>query len=205
METKFIEIVSNLLNSKNLPPLAFFVGLASFVAWYSFNGDLYYLVIGLALLGFSIYALIRYCYKLIQDSRKTRNEQRKKSFLAQKDNEQKKAKRIADVSHIFMGLSDENKHNLAFLVLKGDKDMVYDNRFIFRLDEQYYPDIALALNRAHEATTYGIDDIYQKSLVNIQELHDSTTVVFNDVLLAFVQKFITDNHLTLSSYEQQDE
>lgn len=205
METKFIEIVSNLLNSKNLPPLAFFVGLASFVAWYSFNGDLYYLVIGLALLGFSIYALIRYSYKRINDFRTDRKAQKAHQIMQQRENEKKRIDNLAEVSPIFLGLSEENKHNLAYIVLKGEKDLVYSNRFIFKHDQEYYSKIDLILYRVHDATSYDGNGIYYKSLVFLKKLYDSTTVEINDILLDFINQYIQDNHITLSSYEQQDE
>ena len=205
METKFIEIVSNLLNNKNLPPLAFFAGLASFVAWYSFNGDLYYLVIGLAFLGFSIYAFIRNCYKHLNDYRKDRNAQKAHQIIQQRENEKKRIENLAEVSHIFLGLSEENKHNLAYIVLKGEKDMVYSNRFIFKHTPEYFSKIYFVLSRAQEATTFDGDGISYRTLVFLNELYDSTTVEIHGILLEFINQYIKDNNITLSSYEQQDE
>lgn len=205
MDSSILEIASNLLNSKRFNSLAFSVAIAALVIWYFNQADLIWLFIGLV---FSIYSLIsvaRYIIKRVGEYRKLSKEKLEKSILVQNNIEQNRNEQLALVSPIFQGLSEKSKQNLAYIVLKGDKDLVYSNRFIFKHTPEYFSKIYFVLSRAREATTFDGDGISYRTLVFLNELYDSTTVEIHGILLEFVNQYIQDNNITLSSYEQQDE
>ena len=204
MDSSILEIASNLLNSKRFNSLAFSVAIAALVVWYFNQADLIWLFIGLVFSIYSLIAIARYAIKRVGQYRKSSKEKLEKSILIQKNIEQSHNEQLALVSPIFQGLSEKSKQNLAYIVLKGEKDLVYSNRFIFKHGHDYHSKIYFALYQAREATSFDGNGIFSRSLVVIEELNESSSVVIDYVLLEFINNYISDNHLTLSSYEQQD-
>lgn len=205
MDSNILEIASNLLNSKRFNSLAFSVAIAALVVWYYNQADLIWLFIGLVFAIYSLIAILRYIIKRIGQYGKTRKEKFEKNIQIQKNREQNRNEQLALVSPIFQGLSEKSKQNLAYIVLKGEKDLVYSNRFIFKHDPDYQSKTYFALYQAREATSFDGNGIFSRSLVIIEELNESSSVVIDDVLLEFINKYISDNNITLSSYEQQDQ
>lgn len=204
MDSSILEIASNLLNSKRFNSLAFSVAIAALVVWYFNQADLIWLFIGLVFAIYSLIAIARYTIKRVGQYRKSNKEKFEKNIQIQKNIEQSRNEQLALVSPIFQGLSEKSKQNLAYIVLKGEKDLVYSNRFIFKHGHDYHSKIYFALYQAREATSFDGNGIFSRSLVVIEELNESSSVVIDYVLLEFINNYISDNHLTLSSYEQQD-
>lgn len=205
MDSSILEIVSNLLNSKRFNSLAFSIAIAALVVWYFNQADLIWLFIGLVFSIYSLIAIARYIIKRVGQYRKSSKEKLERSILIQKNIEQSRNEQLALVSPIFQGLSEESKRNLAYIVLKGEKDLVYSNRFIFKHDHDYHSKTYFALYQAREATSFDGNGIFSRSLVVIEELNESSSVIIDGVLLELINNYILDNHITLSSYEQQDE
>lgn len=204
MDSSILEIASNFLNSKRFNSLAFSVAIAALVVWYFNQADLIWLFIGLVFSIYSLIAIARYAIKRVGQYRKSSKEKLEKSILIQKNIEQSHNEQLALVSPIFQGLSEKSKQNLAYIVLKGEKDLVYSNRFIFKHDRDYHSKAYFALYQAREATSFDGNGFFSRSLVVIEELNESSSVVIDYVLLEFINNYISDNHITLSSYEQQD-
>lgn len=154
-------------------------------------------ILGAAILA-SAYCVIRlvvYTYQYLL----ARFENKRKEAQEKKEKEDKEAERIetrnVEISRMFKGLSSEKKKKLAYVVLKGEKDLK-DNIYIFRRysNDSLYVDQAVDISKIfRDAWGHGYNCIW------IRYYTDTLAVTIDPHLNDLIKHYIEEKGLELKN------
>lgn len=127
---------------------------------------------------------------------------RNKKTIAQNAKEKKekeaKLKTIQDVeiSRMFIGLAEEKKKRLAYILLKGEKDEYNYNMLHFNKYSQDINTLTIA-----QATTNIFRGAYDEGVhtIELKYFTDTIAVVIDPCLYDLIKKYIDDNSLIIKS------
>jgi len=157
------------------------------------------LVLGSAILSTS-YCFIRFtvfAYHIISNifedmRRKEQNE---------KDKKEKETNREVEISRMFMGLSEDKKKRLAYILLKGKKDEYNSHMLHFQKNNQDPNTLTIA-----QATTNIFRSAYNEGVHTIELKYFTDTIALDiePFLFVLIKNYIDDNGLKLKEDNQKN-
>ena len=153
-------------------------------------------ILGVAILS-TAYCLIRlivYLYQSITAKYENiRYEAQKEKEKEEKEAAQKYMRNV-EISRMFMGLAEEKKKRLAYILLKGKRDEYNYNVLHFQKYDQDFNTLTIA-----QATTNIFRGAYDEGVhtIELKYFTDTIAVVIDPCLYDMIKKYIDDNGLIL--------